>query len=368
MNGEEGRNSPVLSSILGGVSKIYGAGAALNGRLYDKGFSKTFSLPCPVVSVGNITVGGTGKTPMTLFLADSLKKKGFNPAILSRGYGGTLSKAGGVVSDGKCFHMDPAQSGDEPYLMASLLDGIPVCIGSDRARMGMYAFKRFSPDLFILDDGYQHRRLHRDLNLLLIDSAKPFGNGHIIPRGTLREPLSAIERADGFVLTRSADHALSLKRFREEWKKTCTDVDLDGIEVFCCDHMTSIRGIVPKGTGALIPCNVEDIRSEKVFAFSGIAKNMDFRKRLAEKGLRIGSYFDFSDHHSYSDEDLKMICSTAVSKECGILATTEKDYVRFQHMKPLTLDLAVMGVDLDFGNDQDRFIGFVVNRIFESRA
>jgi len=359
MTGTGGTSPAFVESILFETSKLYGAGVALRGILFDKGFSKTQSLPCPVISVGNITVGGTGKTPMTLFLAKQLKEDGIDPVILSRGYGGNASEKGGIVSDGKVIFMEPSQSGDEPFLMASLLNDVPVCVGKKRIETGMEAYHRYSPDFFILDDGFQHRQLKRDLNILLLDSEKPFGNGFLIPRGTLREPVSSLERADVFVLTRSKNREQSLKKFIELLAFYNLIEKVMKTPVFVCDHIPVIRGIVGAGTKNIQKCDFAGLNSHDVVAFSGIAKNEDFRRGLSEKGFMIKSFFDYPDHYSYSDKDLDTIVSKAISEGSKLLATTEKDFVRFQHTKTLPVDLVIIGVELDFGSETQGFIEFV---------
>lgn len=355
-----GESSPVLiESILLGTSKLYGAGVSFRGRLFDKGFTKIQSLPCPVISVGNITVGGTGKTPMCLFLARQLKEKGINPVILSRGYGGSASEKGGIVSDGNIICMEPSMAGDEPFLMASLLKGVPICMGKKRIDAGMDAYRRFSPDLFILDDGFQHRQLKRDLNILLLDAERPFGNGFLVPRGTLRESISGLERADVFVLTRSKDRAQFLKRFMESLASFKFNEKVMKTTVFVCEHTPVVRGIVLSGTTDIKKCDMTVMNSHDVFAFSGIAKNEDFRRGLSEKGFITKGFSDYPDHHPYTDNDLSIIISKARAAGSNLLATTEKDFVRFQHKKILPLDLVVMGVDLDFGCETSAFIEFV---------
>lgn len=359
MNGADSKSYGPIESILHETSKLYGAGVALRGMLFDKGLSKTQSLPCPVISVGNITVGGTGKTPMTLFLAKMLKEEGIYPVILSRGYGGNASEKGGIVSDGKAIFMESAQSGDEPFLMASLLKDVPICVGRKRIEAGIDAYHRYSPDFFILDDGFQHRQLKRDLNILLFDSEKPFGNRFLIPRGALREPVSSLERADVFVLTRSKNKEFSLKRFMELLSVCKLSEKVMKTPVFACDHIPVVRGIVRAGTKNIQTYDFSGMDSYEMVAFSGIAKNADFRRGLSEKGFIVKNYFDYPDHYSYSDNDLDTIVSKTISTGSKIMATTEKDYVRFQNKKALLLDLVIMGVELDFGRETNSFIEFI---------
>jgi len=159
-------------------------------------------LKVPVISVGNLTLGGTGKTPTVVFIAELLKENGYHPAVLSRGYGGESTLGLNVVSDGREVLLPPEEAGDEPVMMARRLDGIPVLTGKSRYITGRFAIDNLGADILILDDGFQHLPLHRDLNILLCDHKNPFGNGCIFPAGELREPLGEIERADVICITR----------------------------------------------------------------------------------------------------------------------------------------------------------------------
>ncbi len=193
-----------LNLLLMLLSKAYGAGVLLRRDGYASGFLKAKKLPCTVISIGNLTTGGTGKTPMTIYVAERVRRLGYRVAVISRGYKGTAEKSGGIVSDGSAIRMDPVTAGDEPFLLAASLKDIPVLVGHDRYQSGMHAINRFQTEVVILDDAFQHLALFRDLNLLLLDSSLPFGNGHLLPRGTLREPTSALRFSDALVMTRSA--------------------------------------------------------------------------------------------------------------------------------------------------------------------
>ncbi len=201
---DEGK-SRLLSfeSFLFVISLLYGGVVKLREFFYKKKMLKSERLPCKVISVGNVTVGGTGKTPMTIYVAELLNRLGYKVAILSRGYKGGAEKTGGIVSDGRTIFMEPDMSGDEPFMLAAKLKNTPVIVGKNRFEAGMLAIKKFKPDIIVLDDAFQHLKLVRDINLVLSDCRRPFGNTHMLPRGTLREPLSALLRGDAFILTRS---------------------------------------------------------------------------------------------------------------------------------------------------------------------
>jgi tetraacyldisaccharide 4'-kinase len=184
------------------VSPFYGFAMWLRAYMYQKGIIlKTRRLPVPVISIGNLTLGGTGKTPMTQFVVRHLLAKGRRPLIISRGYGGRTTGGPRVVSDGTSMLMSPAEAGDEPCLLAESLSGVPVVIGRKRYEAGLFALEKFSADVIVLDDAFQHLGVARDLDVVLFKSGAFLGNGRVFPGGPLREPLSALQRADVFVVT-----------------------------------------------------------------------------------------------------------------------------------------------------------------------
>ena len=203
MTGNNDHECFFLGYFLSMASKIYGGGVKLRQKLYQKGLVKSKRLPCMVISVGNLSVGGTGKTPMTIYLANLIQDFGNKAVVISRGYKGRAEKAGGIVSDGKVLLMGPETAGDEPYMMAVKLKNVPVIVGKNRFEAGMLAVRTFKPEVLVLDDAFQHLKLERDLDLVLLDCQRPFGNGHMLPRGIMREPVSALSRADALILTRS---------------------------------------------------------------------------------------------------------------------------------------------------------------------
>ncbi|MGA8180790.1 MAG: tetraacyldisaccharide 4'-kinase, partial [Desulfobacterales bacterium] len=190
-------------SLLSMASKVYGGAAKLKRIFYEKSILKSKKLSCPVVSIGNITAGGTGKTPMAIYVANIARDLGYKVAIISRGYKGKAEKNGGIVSDGKALLMTAEIAGDEPYMMAARLRDVPIIVGKNRFKAGRLAIRKFEPDILVLDDGFQHLKLQRDLDLVLLDYRKPFGNGHLLPRGVMREPASALSCAAAIILTRS---------------------------------------------------------------------------------------------------------------------------------------------------------------------
>ncbi|MDM8525402.1 tetraacyldisaccharide 4'-kinase [Desulfococcaceae bacterium HSG8] len=377
--------SPFFSfeSVLSVLSILYGGAVKLRETFYKKGFLKSEKLPCKVISVGNLTVGGTGKTPVTICLAEMLNSLGYKVAVLSRGYRGKEEKHGGIVSDGHRIFMDADMAGDEPFMMASNLKNIPVIVGKNRFESGMLAVKEFQPDIIVLDDAFQHLRLRRDINLVLSDYHRPFGNKHLLPRGTLREPLSALLRGDAFILTGTDDGPGS--PISEELGKMA-----ESRPVFRAFHIPYICKTIagtgsetffnPDGaeTGAgfrRVPGNsksslqVEKNRTDtgilkgcSVFAFSGIAKNKRFHKSVESLGGNISGAAEFPDHHRYSENDFSGILRSAAESGADILVTTEKDHARIRKVR-WPIDLAVIGIKISFGDDENRFVSFIQNRL-----
>ncbi len=354
---------PLLSpaTLLYGLSVGYGGMVHLRSRLYGTGLLPRKKLPCPVVSVGNLTAGGTGKTPMTQYLARGFAQFGAKAAIVSRGYGGRAQKSGGVVSDGANLFLGPEDAGDEPYMMAASLPGVPVIVGGDRFAGGISAVERFCPDVILLDDGFQHLRLHRDLDLLLMDGRYPLGNGHILPRGALREPASASARADAIIFTRSDGEIGDLTRI---------EPFVGNIPRFQSMHRPAIRmrisasnaleseapesEVVQKPSTKNFP-----LSGRRIYAFSGIADNHGFRGSLEKEGGNICGFQNFPDHYAYGPSDIREIMERGKSSGAEIFATTEKDYVRIRGKYRWRPELLVMGVDIDFGNDGKPFDAFI---------
>lgn len=343
---------PVLLHLLS-----WGYGAAMTARAlaYRRGGYRTHRLPCRVVSVGNLTAGGTGKTPMVIHLAGELRRAGFRPAVLSRGYRGMLERTGGLVSDGDRVLLPPEAAGDEPALMARRLPGVPVAVGRDRVRTGTMLVERRRPDVILLDDAFQHLRLHRDVDLVLLDGTHPFGNGHVLPRGLLREPISALARADAVVLTRSGAADVALPS------------SLRSKPVFRAVHEPFVAGWVARSASALDLPNddrASGLAGKRVVAFAGIAQPDRVATSLRELGCDVAALMPFPDHHDYGPADIRRIMEMARRTGADLLVTTDKDWMR---LAPLDirwpLDLVVMGVTVSFGPDAGRFLDFIKQRL-----
>jgi len=344
------------SHLLNLAALVYGEALKLRETLYKTSLCKSKHLACPVLSVGNLTLGGTGKTPLTIYLARLISGLGYFPVIISRGYGGSAGKNSGIVFDGKKLLMSAQEAGDEPWMMANALDNIPVIVGQNRFSAGLLAIKQFNPDLILLDDAFQHLQLARNLNLVLLDSRRPLGNGKIFPRGPLREPISALARADGIILTRDDLNQTQTNKFLLELA--------DKLPVFRSTHQPCILQRLSCPSGLNNNCQKKTdakLKDAKVFLFSGLANNAQFEKTITNLGCRIMGIASFADHHWYEPEDLKNIFSAAIKSGADFLLTTEKDYVRLNKWTEWPIELIVVGLKLKFIDGS--FDIFIKNRL-----
>jgi len=404
MKKEKDSRTGSFGSFLFAVSLLYGSIVRTREFFYQKKIFKSRKLPCKVISVGNLTVGGTGKTPMTIHLARRLSCQGYKTAVISRGYGGRSEKSAAIVSDGQQILLQSDEAGDEPFMIARNLKHIPVIVGQNRVKAGWLAIEKFAPDVIVLDDAFQHLKLVRDIDLVLLDYRRPYGNNHLLPRGTLREPISALARADAFILTRCdavpGEDQAALKKIignRPVFKtvhipyiselilskaglKPLSKAGLKPAlqELSGADFKPALQGRSSKaglkpalqelsgadfkpalqgrsGKAGLKPA----LQGRKGFVFSGIAGNRDFRSTVETLGCRIAGFSEFADHHRYSAADIEAISDSAYKAKADILVTTEKDYVRISPETRWTLDLAVVGAEISFGADDEAFGQFI---------
>lgn len=323
--------------FLSALSFLYGAAVSLRLMLFRIGVLKEKKLDCGVISVGNLTVGGTGKTPVTIYLADLLRRHGKRVVILSRGYKGS-SKGVGIVSDGREILLGPEEAGDEPYLMAKRLNDVPVLVSPDRYASGLLAIERFSPDWIILDDGFQHIGLKRDVNILLVDSKEGFGNGYMLPRGILREPVIGLGRAD---LVMAKGNPLRVAE---------TEL-LEDINMPLVNFEYRAGFLIEIGSGNIL--GMDFLKGKKVAALSGIANPSSFFKTLELLGAEIVNKLIYPDHHAYAEPDIEEIRKTA--KEGGVVITTEKDCVKLKGFaEEGRLPIYALSIDVYIG-DADEF-------------
>ncbi len=334
------------AKLLSAAAGIYGLGVRLRNTCYDRGLGRVRRLACPVVSIGNIAAGGTGKTPMAMYVARTLQEMGYRPAVLSRGYKGAAEKDGAVVSNGRHLLCGPSVAGDEAFMMAAQLPGIAVLVGGNRYQSGRRAVGELNADAMVLDDGFQHRRLYRDLDLVLLDARKSPGNQYLLPRGILREPVTALQRSHALVLTRSRDQNRAPAALRRRYPDK---------PIFCSNHRPYVAGIFDGA--APLPETVSPsrhgqdlapVKNTRVYVFSGIARNREFADMLEQQGVDVAGRQAFSDHHRYSDSELEAIASAAESRAAQMIVTTEKDYVRIAGRLPARLPVAVVGVRITF--------------------
>ncbi len=304
--------------------------------------------------MGNLTLGGTGKTPFVILLAEMVRRRGYRTAILSRGYKGKYEGPCALVSDGDRVLMDPPQAGDEPCLLARKLEGVPVIVGRERWVAGRFAIDRFRTEVLILDDGFQHLALNRDLNFLLLDSFSPFGNGKLFPRGELREPLSQVRRADALVLTKGGadDMIINLgKRFMNL---------SEGRPVFRAWYEP--EEIKVWGQETVLSCL--NLKKRRILAFSGLARPESFEKTLRGLEAEIVQFETFPDHYAYEGKDLERLREEALRAGAEAMVTTEKDMVRIQDFPLGTIPLWALSVRHVFpGEDLARFETFLFERL-----
>ena len=379
MKKEKDSRTGSLGYFLFALSLLYGSIVRTREFFYQKKIFKSRKLPCKVISVGNLTVGGTGKTPMTIHLARRLSCQGYKTAVISRGYGGRSEKSAAIVSDGHQILLQSDEAGDEPFMIARNLKHIPVIVGQNRVKAGWLAIEKFAPDVIVLDDAFQHLKLVRDIDLVLLDYRSPYGNNHLLPRGTLREPISALARADAFILTRCdavpGEDQAALKKIIGN-RPVFKTVHIPYIS----ELILSKAGLKPLSKAGLKPAIQElsgvdfkpalkgrsskaglrpALQGRKGFVFSGIAGNRDFRSTVETLGCRIAGFSEFADHHRYSAADIEAISDSAYKAKADILVTTEKDYVRISPETRWTLDLAVVGAEISFGADDESFGQFI---------
>ncbi|MBN1102132.1 MAG: tetraacyldisaccharide 4'-kinase [Deltaproteobacteria bacterium] len=334
------------------LSMLYGLGVRLRVKAWEK--RQRRSLPGFVVSIGNLTVGGTGKTPAAMMLAEWALREGHRVAVLSRGYGGKYDREILEVSDGHDIKVGPREAGDEPCLMATRLQGVPVILARKRYLAGIHAHRRFRSDFFVLDDGYQHLDLKRDLDLVLMDAVRPFGNGHLLPWGPLREPISHLSRADAFLVTGT-------------WPDTDgTGGDLAGL----------LKGRFPgkpRFDGTRLPDRIvfpnrkEDhdrryLKGKRILGFAGIAGPTRFRDTLSGLGAEVVSFHPFRDHHDFTSEEIRQLVEWKDRLGASFMVTTEKDWMRLRGGMDHP-DLGYLSIRLNLSSNFDGLTAMIRERL-----
>jgi len=331
-----GKDEKLKRALLWLPARLYELGVRLRVAAYETNYLKSKQLNSTVISVGNITHGGTGKTPMVEYVARYLKEEGHPVAILTRGYGrksagrlvlnspGNRSESSNQDESANSSRRDYTQYGDEPLMLARALADVPVIIDKDRYEGGLWAERQFGSEVLILDDGYQHLRLARRLNLLLLDATDPFGGFEMAPFGRLREPLYGIKRADAVIITR-ADRPFDQAQL------------LSIIKYFCGDRVpvmyvySEITHLRHTATDTIYEAS--DFAGWNMVAMCGIGNPKVFSEDILQKGINITEERFFPDHHTYTQEDLDQVAAQAQRLGADAIVTTEKDAVRIEGLK-----------------------------------
>lgn len=347
-----GKRAAILRWVLHMFSFLFRGIVKLRLFLYRKRILRERQLGCLVVSIGNLTVGGTGKTPVVEMFARALHAGGRRIAILSRGYksarppllkrlwmrvsGKSATAPPRVVSDGERVLLDSKTSGDEPFMLAKNLPGVIVLVDKDRVKSGLYAIEKFQADTLLLDDGLQYLHLKHRLDIVLVDHTAPFGNEYLLPRGTLREPPEHLRRASYIFITKSppeGNRAL-INRIRL-YNRTA--------EIIECAHMP--RHLEHVQTGERLPLSY--LENRYIAAMSGIAAPQGFERILQQLGARIEIIKRFTDHHRFDEPEVRALISRCVRRDIDAIITTEKDAVRFPKLGELELPIYFLRVEIE---------------------
>jgi len=307
-----------LGLALAPAAWAYRAGALVREGAYARGWLARGRLACPVISVGNLTVGGTGKTPAVEMVARWLVDEGRRVAIVSRGYGRQPTAPVELVCDGGVPRLSARNAGDEPLLLARRLPGVAVVVGADRLAAGEWTVANLQPDVVLLDDGFQQRRLLKDVEIVCLDARAPWGPGGLFPQGTLREPPAALARAHLVILTR-ADARRNLAGLLDEIRQhagaaPCLPVDY------------AVEDLEDLASGVRHPADA--LRGRNVLAFAGIAAPERLGETLVGCGAIVRDLVAFPDHHGYEPRDIRAVTRRARAIGASLLVTTEKDAMR----------------------------------------
>jgi tetraacyldisaccharide 4'-kinase len=355
-----GKRAGILRWILHGLSMLYRPLVQMRLRLYRGRVLKAESMGCLVISIGNLTVGGTGKTPVVEMLARALRDGGRRVAVLSRGYKSVprplwmrlwsrAAKKNGlfaprIVSDGVSILLDSRSAGDEPFMLANNLRGVVVLVDRDRVKSGHHAVRHFAADTILLDDGYQYQRMRHGVEIALIDRQAPFGNGFLLPRGTLREPPKNLRRATHIFITKcdASDNTALIGQIRL-FNRTADIIE-------CRHKPVHLRNFM---TGEIEPLTLLD--GLKVGALSGIAMPQSFEDALASLGARIGIIKTYTDHHRYSNHEIELFIRRCAKRSLDAIITTEKDAVRIPRILDPEIPIYYLRVEIDILRGEENY-------------
>ncbi len=359
-----GKRAGILRVLLKGLSGIYEWIVHVRLKLFESWLLRSWVPGCPVVSIGNLTVGGTGKTPVVEMLARQLQNGGRRVAILSRGYKSVpkpfLSRisdkifkdrevfAPRVVSDGHVLLLDSRTAGDEPFMLANNLRGVVVLVDRDRAKSASHAIEKYGCDVLLLDDGLQYLRLKRVLEIVLIDTQAPFGNRHMLPRGTLREPPKNLHRATHILLTKCASKG------NEEIISEVRSYNKTAEIIQCAHRPLDLRNLL---TGETLP--LERLKGRKIGAICGIAVPESFVGALGNLGAEISLSAIYTDHHRYSKKEVEGFVHRCSRRSLDFVVTTEKDAVRFPRLLNPEVPIYCLRVEIQILDGQDSWDALV---------
>ena len=351
-----------MCGVLFFASRCYRMGAQFRLWMYDKRVIRPHALGCLVVSIGNLSCGGTGKTPVVEVFARSLSNQGRKVAILSRGYRSKkrslwskimqmfrsqkIEVPPKVVSDGKNLLLNSEYAGDEPYMLASNLRDVAVLVDKDRVKSGIYAIDHFNTDVIILDDGFQYLMLRPHINIVLVDSTDAFGNGHVLPRGTLREPIKNIRRADYIFLTKS-DGSHKLEHLKRFIRRHTTRAEI----IECCHKPQHLVRLFSSGETEPL----EKLRNLRVAALSAIAKPESFEGFLRQLGAELILADHYADHHRYTQQELIDFVNQAKAAGAEMIVTTEKDAVRMPRLDRCDVPIYFLRIQIDILSGRESF-------------
>lgn len=350
-----------LLAFLKGLSFIFAAIVSLRYLLYRTGIMRRYPLGIQVISIGNVTAGGTGKTPVTEIFARTLAAEGRRVAILSRGYRRKeapwwqrlftqVIEKPLVVSDGKHVLLDSATGGDEPYMLASNLPGVAVVVDRNRVKAGRYAIKRLGCDTIILDDGFQYQKLKHSIEVVLVDATNPFGNGHMLPRGVLREPIKNLKRADIIFLTKCRGDVSAVREKIRQYNDTA--------EIVECNHAPRVL----KDVWSREEYPLTWLRGKTLCTLSGIASPKGFENSLRHLGARVVWCERYADHHRYDASEVLYALNRTADIKADALVTTEKDAVRFPRLETSPVRCLYLRIAIEILAGGENFTQ-IINRI-----
>ncbi len=306
--------------------------------MYRRGVFRQYSLSVPVISIGNLVLGGTGKTPTVRYVAELLLRNCYRPAIISRGYGGKAKQKFNIVSDGRTMLLTPEEAGDEPYMLAETLPGVPVLTGTKRLHPCQAAIDEYKCDVLILDDGFQHLAIKRNLDLVLFDATVLMGTDRVFPSGILREPHAALFRCDAFIITGiNANNRDGAEQFINNLKNTYPEKPVCKTSI----NNSALRRVFG-------PDTTPSEMAGPFLAFCGIANPGRFEEALAAKGIQLTCFVNLPDHARYSQTIVSEICNKAIHSGAHKLVTTQKDFVKLKNFTfPLPVYISEVRLNTD---------------------